>query len=534
MHPARFVIPIALAVLIVVALSRVAATWDVYSVTYDEPYHLAGGMEWLDRGEFTYGPMHPPLARVAGAFGLYMNGYHTRGERDVYAEGTAVLNQRSEPRRAITLARAGILPFLLLSILVVFAWTRSLAGDAVGLLAVIAFTSVPPVLAHSGLATTDAAAMATISAALFALVRWLEEPGGARTCWLGVAVGFAFLAKMSALIFIPAVGIVLLFGWQVEGNRVKPHVGKAVLAGAIALFVVWAGYRFSVGPIFTGSGGLGPTANRGVPVPAPELPRGFLQMLQENFKGRRAYVLGSVTMSGRWYFFPLALSVKTPIPFLLLAGVGGAALIAQARRRWLAAASVVSAGTMLLTALPANLNIGVRHVLPMFPMLAVCAGLGLRRLWDWRRLRLTGPLLAIGLGGWLVTESAFAHPDYLPYFNQLAGDRPEEVLVAGDLDWGQDLNRLVVTLHARDIEHVCIIYHGKADLSKQGLPSFTVLQPNTRVTGWVAASIYSLKLGLPGTRLDAFAWLRDYRPVARVGRSILLYFIEPHGVKVPQ
>jgi len=85
----------------------------------------------------------------------------------------------------------------------------------------------------------------------------------------------------------------------------------------------------------------------------------------------------------------------------------------------------------------------------------------------------------------------------------------------------------VDTLHARGIEHVWITYHGKADLSKQGLPSFTVLQPDTPVTGWIAASIYSIKLGPPGGRLDAFAWLRPHCPVARVGRSILLYLIGP-------
>ncbi|HET7874945.1 MAG TPA: hypothetical protein VFN71_05420, partial [Methylomirabilota bacterium] len=175
----------------------------------------------------------------------------------------------------------------------------------------------------------------------------------------------------------------------------------------------------------------------------------------------------------------------------------------------------------------ANINIGVRHVLPIFPMLAIATGLGILRLWHWRRLRWTGPALAVGLTGWLVVESLLAHPDYLPYFNQLAGDHPEEVLLDSDLDWGQDLGRLVDTLRARRIERLSITYHGKVDLSRQGLPPFTELQEYTPTTGWIAASVFRLKLGYLGGRTDPFAWLRAYTPVTRVGRSIYLYYIEP-------
>jgi hypothetical protein len=131
------------------------------------------------------------------------------------------------------------------------------------------------------------------------------------------------------------------------------------------------------------------------------------------------------------------------------------------------------------------------------------------------------------LAGWLVLESARAHPDYLPYFNQIAGDHPERILVDSDLDWGQDLRRLADTLRARKVPHVSLSYHGKVDLSKQGLPPFTVLPDYTPVTGWVAASEYRLLLGQYGGRYDPFAWLLKHTPVTRVGHSIRLYYIEP-------
>ena len=540
----RVALPLAL--LSLIALTRVALTWRVYTPTFDEPAHIAAGMEWLDRGVYRYEEMHPPLARVADALGPWLDGLHAQGQTGIWQEGNAILNQRGDQPRALALARAGVLPFLLLAILVVFAWARSLAGDAAGLLAVLAFTSVPPVLAHAGLATTDAAAMATIALAVYSLLRCLERPGLQTTLALGVAVGLALLAKLSAVVYLPAAFGVALLAWRSAGNRLAPHVGDALVAGLIAVLVVWAGYRFSIGPINQRVAGavVAPTATRPGPLkrrvaavlrlpvfPAPEYVRGIRDLRGENRLGdRKNYLLGEPILEGRWAFFPVALGVKTPIPFLLLTLVGTVALAVGARERRSALVPPLAALAMLLTAMAANINIGVRHILPMYPLLAVCAGIGILTLWNRRprgRLRLAGPALAVGLTGWLVAEPLRAHPDYLPYFNQLAGRHPERVLLDSDLDWGQDLGRLADTLRARAVPHVWIAYHGKVDLSRQGLPPFSELPPDQRATGWVAASVFNLALGEPGGPIDGYAWLRAQHPVARVGHSILLYYI-PH------
>jgi hypothetical protein len=537
-----------LILLISIALLRVAATWQVYSPTFDEPAHLAAGMEWLDRGTYRYEEMHPPLARVAVALGPWLDGLHSEGQTGIWREGNAILNQRGDQPRALALARAGVLPFLVLAILVVFAWASSLAGDAAGLLAVLAFTSVPPVLAHAGLATTDAAAMGTIAFAIYSTLRWMERPGLRRTVILGLAIGLALLAKVSALIYLPAALIVVLLAWRSAGNAIHPYVGGALVAGLVAVLVIWAGYRFSVGPINEGRTGEPAPVATAAPVrrpselkrqiatllrtpvfPAPGYVRGVLDLRQENRVGeRKNYLLGQPILEGRWSFFPVALGVKTPLPFLLLAGIGAIALAAAARSRRSTMVPPLAAAAMLLAAMAANINIGVRHVLPIYPPLAVCVAVGILTLWNRLpsgRLRIAGRLAALGLAGWLVVESALAHPDYLPYFNQLAGRHPERVLLDSDLDWGQDLGRLADTLRARRVPHVWITYHGKVDLSRQGLPPFTELPPDHPVTGWVAASLFRLALGSQGGPLDAYAWLRPYPPVARVGHSMLLYYI---------
>jgi hypothetical protein len=262
--------------------------------------------------------------------------------------------------------------------------------------------------------------------------------------------------------------------------------------------------------------------------PAPALFEGIGLLAAKNRAGHKSYLLGEVRTTGWWHFFPVAVAVKTPIPFLLLSGVGLIAALstpagAERRRRL---EPVAIAAAILLVCLPSRINIGLRHVLPIYPFLAITAGLGVLRLLGARRAAPAGAVLAMLLVGWQLVASARAHPDYLPYFNELAGRHPERILVDGDLDSGQDLSRLADTLRARRIQAISLAYAGSATVAEHGLPTVHWLEPHRPVTGWVAASLYSLKLGSLGRPgHDDFRWLERYRPVALVGRSIRLYYI---------
>ena len=91
-----FRVALPLALLCLIALTRVALTWRVYTPTFDEPAHIAAGMEWLDRGAYRYEEMHPPLARVADALGPWVAGLHSEGQAGIRREGNAILNQRGD------------------------------------------------------------------------------------------------------------------------------------------------------------------------------------------------------------------------------------------------------------------------------------------------------------------------------------------------------------------------------------------------------------------------------------------------------
>ena len=250
----RRLLPLAVALLLAASVGRIALTYRVLNQTWDEPAHIASGMEWLSRGTYTYEPLHPPLARVMVALGPYLDGLRSAGYESVWLEGNALLHARRAYGRNLTLARLGVLPFFVMGALAVLLWTRHLAGDAAALLATLLFTTLPPVLAHAGIATTDLAAAGSLALALYAATRWLEEPTVRGGIVFGVAVAAAVLSKFSALVFLPASLLVLLLfqrrassgagGWPAS-NRLTA-VRAAYLS---AILVVWAGYRFSIGPL---------------------------------------------------------------------------------------------------------------------------------------------------------------------------------------------------------------------------------------------------------------------------------------------
>jgi len=137
----------------------------------------------------------------------------------------------------------------------------------------------------------------------------------------------------------------------------------------------------------------------------------------------------------------------------------------------------------------------------------------------------------IGLLLWQGISTIQASGDYIAYFNELAGKDPSKVLVAGcDLDCGQDLFALSRELRERHISHASLALWTSADMSKVDLPGFDIPQPYQPVAGWFAISLRALREGdlfHSSYSPDAFSWVEQYQPVARVGKTILLYYLPP-------
>jgi hypothetical protein len=521
--------------IILVALGslRIVSTYTVFSHTFDEPAHLACGMEWLTQGSYRYEPQHPPLARVAAALGPYLAGEGSHGMADKWDEGLAILYDGGHYRRTLALARLGILPFFWLAAVLVYCWSKRYFGEPGAVLAVLIFTSLPAVLAHAALATTDMALTATVGATYFCAIRWCEQPGLRRSLALGLATGLAVLSKFSAIAFIPvsllaALAVHLVMARPaprqlLDDLRLRLLPGCSVML--CSLLVIWAGYRFSFGPV--------PFAP--FPLPFPELFAGIGEVAQHNHAGDPgAYLLGSHRDAGWWYYYLVALSVKTPLALLGLLLCAVPLLWRQAARGlWLALAFSCS---ILLFCMFSRINLGIRHILPVYLGFSIVAGAAAASLLERERdMRAAGWLAALLLLG-LVSASASAHPDYLAYFNALAGPTPERILVDSDLDWGQDLGRLATRLRQLGATEVAFTPEFPADLQAQGFPTVTPFDLRRPSPGWNAARltvIESIHAANASAFPDTRFWPERLPPTERIGKSIWLWYVPPPTTAAP-
>jgi Dolichyl-phosphate-mannose-protein mannosyltransferase len=582
-----------LALIILTACVLATGCWRVYSNTWDEPEHLAAGIELLDRGKYEYDTEHPPLGRVFLALGPYLAGARSFGTPppEGTPEGLHILYVKGAYWRDLTLARLGMLPFLALLLIATWLWARRLLpSEGAALLAVVLLVSVPPVLGHAALASLDVAAAATTLLALYALQSWISSTRGRTAALFGLAAGVAVVTKFSSVPFIGVSLIALALTHAAAAGRGGPaapgappralrpagpaswrtRVAGLALAALVALVPIWLAYglrvsdpagvasRFNWAVSYLlqqhGASHLFGVlfAHLSLPRELEDLVNGMVAVKAHNDSGHLSYLLGRVRLTGWWYFYLVALVVKTPIP-LLVAGPLGMVWLAVGgwRRRdsWALAPLAAVVAILVFASAVSRINIGIRHILIVYPFMALGGAYLAVRLWHalrpapklpagadidvsptvrqipnhpWKHsknLRLVAAAALLAGLTWELSPLSTAWPDYLPYFNETV-THPERVLVDSDLDWGQDLHRLELRAAQLRIGHLNLAYRGTADLRREPLPPLHVLPGRERVTGWVAVS------QLARTRnLSDYAWLDAYQPLERVGKTIDLYYV---------
>ena len=234
--------------------------------------------------------------------------------------------------------------------------------------------------------------------------------------------------------------------------------------------------------------------------------------------------------------------MKTPLTFCALTLASGVALLRlRCGVGWVSLAPAAAAVAIVLSLIPTTINIGLRHVLVVYPLFAITVGLGvealLRRAVGVRRQLVTAALAL--LLNWQALLVFLVYPNYIAYFNPLAGREPGRVMVDSDLDWGQDLLQLAEFFEGRDVDQLHIAYFGSVHLCEHGLPPLRWLQPGEQVKGWIAVSeMYYRDLqhntfadacdrrrAIQSTVRGGYAWLHQHEPVAWAGRSIRIYHL---------
>src|SRR5437867_1941786 len=488
------------ALLVVLGAARIVMTCRVFSATVDEGTHLSAGLELLQFHRYTVQWLNPPFPRLVMAAIPFLAGLRVTPGGGFYQEQRSIFYGRGKYDRNLLLARVGNLLFFVIASAALYLWARREADDRVAVLSVLLFTTQPVVLGYCGLATHDAAAVAGLAVAILAFSAWLEQPTLRHAILFGLAYGFSISCKFSSIAFVPAacaaIYIVRLFN-----DQQWRHAATLLITPPVAFLVVWAGYGFTIEKFWLGVSGL----------------------LRLDRQGMTSYLLGHTTTRGWWFYFPIAIGLKTTLPFLcvLCASVVNESVSPQRHRgHRVMIESLFAAVAILSICTRSRLDLGVRYALPLYvPLtLATAAGAAALMTSGSRDIR-HASILLIGLH---VAVSLAAHPDYFPYFNALAGRDPSRYLVDSNLDWGQDVLRLKKVTRQLRITRIGVLMAGDPDYGALGFPATYHLAAEQKTDGWVAVGehLYRMQQG--------WSW-RDPYNVRRVGTSIRLYYIPPCG-----
>jgi MFS family permease len=497
--------PVGALLLAAIGSARIVSTYQVFNHTIDEPDTIAPGMEYLSIGKYLYEDTHPPLGRVFAAIGPYLAGERFHPGPNSYFEGYRILGHAAHYDRVLALARIGNLPFFWIGCLVVYLWAARIRGPWAALVAVLVYTTIPPILAHAGLATTDMAVGVMTPAAALGCLWWAEVPDRRRSLAFGALLALACVSKFSALLFLPAG---LLAMWACGRGAPQPcHWRSLPLVIGAAALVVWAVYGFSFARV----------EFLYLRLPAPRFFSGIHSVYVHNRGGHPAYLLGRRSPNGFWYYFPVVLALKTPLALLVLAGAAAVWAIRAGGGPRTTSAPLAFSAAILLVAMTGHIDLGVRYLLPVYAGLAVAAGcLAVT-------VRGVAARLAVAaLIAWQVLSGALQHPDYLAYTNEIASRHPERFLADSDLDWGQDMKRLGDFLASRGITHLTYSPFNRTYLwAGHPLPPLDAGETDHPSPGWNAVSITVWKVfGYPRWADSAGD------PDARIGRSILLWYVK--------
>jgi hypothetical protein len=561
----RRALPLAL-LLLLFGLLVFSVAWK--SPTADEQNHLARGLAYLKTGDLRLSQEHPPGVNVWEAWPLLLDP-RIRLPLDTpsweHAEWYGFADQllwgvNDRPQAMIFAVRVPVMWLTLLLAAVAYRWARELGGTWAGLATLVLLVLDPNLLAHGRLATTDMGVTCLSLVAIWALWHAVQQPTWARWFTAGAILGLAQLSKFSALIWIPLGLFLVAVAWVgqcVRRGRLALREGgrwaaRLLLLWGVSLAVTWGGYAFSWGPISL----LG-----GLPGPAPAYWAGIETILGRTGGGTPAFLIGQVGDRGWWYYFPVALAIKTPLPTLIvLVGALGiwvhGWVVGRGKAERSAHDGALWPGSALYLALPAlavwtmaiagSFNIGYRHILPALPFLYVWAGWqvalwGARVYSGPRAARLRWAAVGGGLCLWLAVGTLAVAPHYLAFFNAIAGgpDGGYRYLVDSNLDWGQDLPGLARYVRDQGIERVYLSWFGAAhpeayDLPFHPLPGFWRFRGEPSAYGFnpyrPAPGVYAISAtNLQGVALadrDTYAWFRGRTPVARIGHSIFIYRVE--------
>jgi Dolichyl-phosphate-mannose-protein mannosyltransferase len=554
-----------------------------WTPTHDEFWHLPIGLRIWKTGRFDEDVINPPLVRLWASIPLVIGGAISGGDgaRQDFGEiAKGFWNANLEKDEFwFLLGRLMIIPCAAISALAIAVWTRAWYGDRAAIVAVLLWASCPTVLANSAIVTHDMPLTTGWLVTLFTLVRFAEKPCWRRSLQFGGALGIAILAKLTAIILIPlciVLWFVLRFRTSIPSGMNVPSAELQTSDAGLKTAPKWivlaaqfvAAFGFSVLLInacylFHGTGGtiasltfVSPQMKSvqqslswigWLPVPFPsDFIAAFDRLAQDLGQLHPVYLDNTWSSHPFAWYYAAALAYKLPLGTIILILFGFAGFVwprpGSSDRRYGLFLLIAAVSLPILASRSAN-QIGIRYILPTFPVLFIFAGQAARWLPFQKASTSFRALVRRVVWGLVIAAplSLRFHPHHMAYFNEAAGGPVNGGwhLLDSNIDWGQDLHGLRDYLDQHRITDIGLAYYGTVLPSSIGINAH---DPPFRLprAGWYAISVNyvhgrphvfgnhegaSVRVGL-----GELGYFRFFTPVTSIGYSINVYHLTHRDV----
>ncbi|MCR4260758.1 MAG: glycosyltransferase family 39 protein [Candidatus Colwellbacteria bacterium] len=565
------------------------------SAIMDELAHIPAGYSYLNNLDYRLNPEHPPLVKMAAGLPLLfldlnfptddpawsekVNGQWDMGSTFLYWAG-------NDADQIIQWARTGPMVLTLILIIFVYIWSKELMGDWWALLPSIGVALSPHFLAHGHYVTTDVGAALGIVVSLYYFNRYLTFPNKKSLIIAGLAFGFAQLTKFSALILVGHMLIMVVIYALLRFNKDKHEIKHAFVLvftylrrlfiifaiGALVIYPLYAlasinnpperqlsdtttiiGTNFENPPLSYLADATIWLSDKPILRPYAQYLLGVLMVFKRSSESNTLYFMGDVDTVGGPGYFPTIYALKETLPMLILVGLGiifaiFAAIKALFRRTPTISeylntnldefSAMLFVSIYVLYSIISPLNIGLRHLIPILPLIYILATGVLRKhaQKDEYKKQLKSAMVVF-LFIWQGAIALTAFPNYLPYFNDFVGtDNGWRYATDSNYDWGQDLKRLVTFVKENNIQKIGIHNFGGGSpqyyMGDKAIPWYPAFgNPIENGIEWMAISVNELQNATaptaPGFIRDIekeYRWLDNpTSPDFIVGKSIFVY-----------
>jgi len=543
------------------------------SVTVDEFSHFPSGIYNLITSDWRMDHESPPLIKCFPALTsvitkpvISIKPFGQRPNTWSFGYDFMYRNQKSYIH-IFTYGRCAIIFLGCLGGWLLFNFSRRIFGYRGALISLFLYCFNPNMIAHSRLTTIDTGASFTILFSIYCFWKFLKGEGTLFSAAIaGIALGLAQLSKFTALllypVFILIFGIIIFQNVFIEANPVKydrywvwKQVGHFSLMIVVSVIIINAGYLFSGTFTPTGEFSFLSTPMKKIasfvwdalPLPLPyDYLMGFdsqLAISSGNNPFYASFLMGKHSLTGWWYYYIVAFIVKNPASLLAITLLTFWVWIRKEKIRpeleTILCIWIPIAAFWLYFSFLTHIQIGIRFLLPLFPLLFLASGyLGRSSILRYKAAQVILGVLLISYG----VSCVSIFPNYLAYFNFFAGGPQKGYcwLIDSNLDWGQDLPALKNYMRENKIEKINLGYFGRVhpglygidyDVAKREVgPGIHAISANFLLRRpYYLLENKSLKLHYCDR--NYFEAYNKLKPVASVGHSIYIFNIKNNSIR---